>query len=98
MPSPRLAAEAAFHRALLDGDPAALEKILRAPEAPAASRRARAVLGERATLDALDERLLAAIRLRPDWAKIDRIGGGEGGAWGLDERRSAVWTSSGRTV
>jgi hypothetical protein len=63
--------------------------------APAAARRARALLGDEAALDVIDRAVVSAararlgIRILPIVTGI-RAGGGAGG-WGLDERTRAVW-------
>lgn len=107
IPAPRLAFEAALSRAVALGlpDVAVLEPDSPRFAAPVAARRGRALLGEPNAddaLDALDRVVVAAVRARPDWRRIETLHAGEAGeesAWGLDETRQSVWLiPDGRTV
>ncbi|HEY2517146.1 MAG TPA: helix-turn-helix domain-containing protein, partial [Polyangiaceae bacterium] len=72
--------------------------------APAAARRARALLGAAAPLDAIDERVLAAIRARAPHLSARRFGKSLGvgapwlAGWGLDGLRRTVWLPGGREI
>ncbi len=102
LPSARLAAEAAFHRALLDAEPAGLEPLAAADDPLShlpGSRRARALLGgDDRELDAIDRTVVAAVRKRHGWDIETLAEGPPGSAWGLDERRDVVWLADGRVV
>lgn len=102
LPSPRLRDETRFHRAARAGDPSALEVLAGSKAGPAAARRARALLGERVPLDAIDALLVEAIRRLPEWRVVETLArpplaSGLSG-WGIDESRAAVWLGDGRTV
>jgi hypothetical protein len=75
-------------------DPARVEAIAALEtRAPAASRRARALLGEAVTLDRVDEAIVRAARRRLG-VRVVSVGGHplqRAGAWGLDERSRTVW-------
>ncbi|GAB5549238.1 MAG: hypothetical protein SangKO_089980 [Sandaracinaceae bacterium] len=102
----RLAAE--LHQGF--DDPAVLERVAAfADVSPVAARRARALLVDasaRPTLDAVDARVVAALRSRSPLAVATvsfEVGLREEGAswrpgWGLDGRRQRVWLEDGRTV
>ncbi|HEY1960016.1 MAG TPA: AAA family ATPase [Polyangiaceae bacterium] len=103
MASPRFEGEAQALAALVDDPPidaAALEALAIADDvSPCAARRARAILGDDAQLDAADRRVIDAarahaavdvVRVRP--ATPHRRG------WGLDLRRRAGWLPDGRRV
>jgi hypothetical protein len=107
IPAPRLAFEAALSRAVALGlpDVAVLEPDSPRFAAPVAARRGRALLGEpgaERSLDALDRVVVAAVRARADWRRIETVNVGEGGdesAWGLDETRQSIWLlPDGRTI
>jgi len=102
MSSPRFETEARLLAALVDPpalDVAALEEIALADDvAPCAARRARSLFG-RASLDAVDERVLGAARTHAK-VEIVRVGATEvhRRGWGLDMRRAEVWLPDGRRV
>lgn len=107
IPAPRLAFEAALSRAVALGlpDVAVLEPDSPRFAAPVAARRGRVLLGEpgaESALDALDRVVIAAVRARPDWRRVETVRTtetGEESAWGLDETRQSVWLlPDGRTV
>ncbi len=104
MTSARFESEARALVALVDEPPidaATLEELAVSEDvAPQASRRARALLAnDSASLDAADERVLAAARAR---ASIDlvrvRAGAPHRRGWGLDLRRGTAWLPDGRRV
>ena len=104
-PSRRFTAEARFFRAVAARgpfSPAELEALALLDDvAPRAARRSRGLLGGSPPLDAIDERVLTAIRRRAG-VQVDTVTRSTGTAWlagfGLDEVRCEAWLPSGRTV
>jgi len=89
--SPRWEGEGAFYLAALDHDWAALERLAGSPEpAPAASRRAAALLGDGRALDHLDERVVSALRAHDGWPEVHVVGG-DGDPWGIDLTAGRAW-------
>jgi hypothetical protein len=71
--------------------PGRLEAIAASSQRTPASRRARAILGDPAALDLVDEAFVAAARRRMG-ARIELLGlGARGAAWGLDQRTQSIW-------
>ena len=97
--SPRLRYHVAFYAG--HGDPAELERLAGAEEvAPRVARRARALLGVRASTDAVDALVLATARTSWTERRIETLGpaGEYRPAWGLDASLSRVWLPDGRTI
>ena len=83
--------------------PSLLEELALGKDvAPAAARRARALLGEDAALDAVDRVVLDVLRRRSEKAAI-HVASGKTPArhtlgWGLDVGRKSVWLPGGRSI
>jgi tetratricopeptide (TPR) repeat protein len=103
MRSTRFEMDARVLAAMFDDPPldfAALEEIALAESvSPAASRCARALLGdESATLDALDARVVSAARDRANVEVLRVHPSRDARGWGLDTRRRMLWLPSGKRV
>lgn len=108
LPSARFAFEAELLEMLAADEPdlAELEDIAGRPDvAPAASRRARLLLGGEPAHDALDARLVERVRQRPGWRApqlVSELPPSESGqwhvGWGLDEPHRRVWLPGGRWI
>jgi len=100
-PSARLCASAEFYAMASRSplDPALLERLAADPSTPTVMRRARALLGGEAPLDAVDRCIVASLERRSG-ARVETLGpAGEWRAgWGLDALRRAVWLSDGARV
>lgn len=101
-PSSRLVASADFHAmaARAPVDPAVLERLAGDPSTPTVMRRARALLGGEAPLDAIDRLVVGAIESQSG-ARVETLGAPGAGwrtGWGLDTLRRAVWLPDGARV
>ncbi len=100
-PSPRFGLEAEWCDVSIGAeiDPAKLERIASARStAPVASRRAAALLGDSAALDAIDRRVLDAVRRKSGATVGARVRGVEASRWGMDVGRHRVWRPDGSVV
>ncbi len=101
MPSARYVLEARWlAMAAADSilDACLLEELAEADAiAPCAARRSRALLGDEARLDALDERVVAAVRAQAG-VEIVRVHAAARRGWGLDLRTQTLWFPNGRRV
>jgi DNA-binding winged helix-turn-helix (wHTH) protein len=109
MPSPRYQTEARFFLAFDPSRPVdwgLLEQLAtRIHCAPIAARRARALLGEDARLDAVDRRVFEALRAHRGVVPATRLhptppdaGSSSGPGWGLADEHQQVWRPDGTTV
>lgn len=101
-PSSRLVASADFYAmaARSPVDPAVLERLAGDPSTPTVMRRARALLGGEAPLDAVGRRVVDAIE-RQSRARVVTLGAARADwrpGWGLDALRHAVWLPDGARV
>jgi len=109
LPSPRLQHEASFYAAFSPPGPVAwglLEELARRVDcAPTAARRARALLGDAAPLDAIDRAVLAALRSHRGVAPAELLGSAPADArhrtadtWGMDDAARRVWRAGAEGV
>lgn len=108
MPSIRFEVEAEFYQAVSSEKPTAVSQVASLAAAressPMTARRAAALLGSDVPLDALDRKVVDALRSRDPWCRIERADAAEDptvdfrGAWGLDAGTMEVWLPGGRRV